>query len=193
MQKINFILISALLLVVSHSCKSTKNPNEIKMDNTINNPRLEVKDTTFIKPIEYIINKRGDKIEKVIKTEDEWRVLLTKEEFSVLREKGTEKSFSGDLWENKKDGLYICAACDQVLFTSSGKYDSGTGWPSFFRTDDDKMILKRTDNKLGYPRVEIMCAKCEGHLGHLFEDGPPPAGLRYCINSVSLDFIEAKN
>jgi peptide-methionine (R)-S-oxide reductase len=142
---------------------------------------------------EYITNKRGDKIEVVNLSNEEWGKKLTKDQYRILRNKGTERAFSGELWENKKEGLYMCAGCDQVLFSSNAKFDSGTGWPSFFRPDDDLMIKKATDNHLGYPRTEVMCARCGGHLGHLFDDGPPPTGLRYCINSLALTFVEAKN
>lgn len=139
-----------------------------------------------------IVNERGDTLDQLILTEEEWREKLTDEEFRILRKKGTEKAFSGDLWDNKKEGLYTCAGCGTVLFTSSAKYDSDTGWPSFFRPDDEKLIKKAVDHQIGYPRTEVLCARCGGHLGHVFEDGPPPTGLRYCINSAALNFIESK-
>lgn len=184
------ILIIAIPLVfIQSNCKSSKAIANDK-SKTIDTPPISIEVADSKK---FIINKRGDQIELIEKSEEEWKKILSSEEFYVLREKGTERAFSGDLWENKKPGLYTCAACDLVLFTSSSKYDSGTGWPSFFRADDDKMIKKDTDHHLGYARTEVMCARCGGHLGHVFDDGPPPTGLRYCINSVSLDFIEAKN
>ncbi len=141
----------------------------------------------------YLTNKRGDRIEVINLSDEEWSKKLSKEQFYVLRKKGTERAFTGEYHDNKKEGLYMCSACEQVLFSSNAKFDSGTGWPSFFRPDDDNMIKKSTDNDLGYARTEVMCGRCGGHLGHVFDDGPPPTGLRYCINSISLKFIEAKN
>ena len=142
---------------------------------------------------DYVNNQSGDKIKQVILTDEEWQKKLTPEQYKVLRKKGTERAFSCGMWEIKDNGLYACAGCDQVLFTSSAKFDSGTGWPSFFRPDDKNMIVEATDNELGFERTEVLCARCGGHLGHVFDDGPPPTGMRYCINSVSLYFIEAKN
>src|SRR5690606_16567382 len=124
------------------------------------------------------------------KTEAEWKKELTEMEYYVLREKGTERAFTGDLLKVKKEGLYSCAACGLVLFNSKHKFDSGTGWPSFYQSEDKNLVIESTDYDLGYPRTELTCARCGGHLGHVFEDGPQPTGLRYCINSVSLDFNE---
>ncbi|MBK8699992.1 MAG: peptide-methionine (R)-S-oxide reductase MsrB [Saprospiraceae bacterium] len=166
------------------SCKSPRQNKETSIT-----PRIE----TVPASKDFIVNKRGDNIELVTKTEEEWKKTLSAEEFYVIRNKGTERAFSGDLWDNKQEGLYTCAACGQVLFLSSAKYDSGTGWPSFFRPDDELMIKKETDHKIGYPRTEVMCARCGGHLGHVFDDGPPPTGLRYCLNSVSLNFVKSDN
>lgn len=124
----------------------------------------------------------------VIKSEKEWKQELTEEEYYVLREKGTERAFSGDLWDNKQNGSYFCAGCGQILFHSDTKFKSGTGWPSFWNPASDTSILEFQDNSYGMKRVEVVCSSCGGHLGHVFEDGPDPTGLRYCINSVSLDF-----
>ena len=126
--------------------------------------------------------------EKVVKTEEEWRELLTDEEFRVLREAGTERAFTGDLLKNEEEGVYTCAACGLPLFSSETKYESGTGWPSFWEPIDPVHILDETDRSLGAVRTEVLCARCGSHLGHVFPDGPEPTGLRYCINSVSLDF-----
>lgn len=125
-----------------------------------------------------------------ILSDAEWRKQLSPMEYAVLREAGTERPFTGDLLENKRQGVYTCAGCGQGLFESDTKFDSGTGWPSFFDIIDRDSVRLDTDMKIGYPRSEVLCSRCGGHLGHVFEDGPEPTGLRYCINSVALDFRE---
>ena len=110
----------------------------------------------------------------------------------VAMEKGTEMAFTGKYYKHKDNGNYVCAACDYELFSSNTKYDSGTGWPSFYAALDKDRILEKRDNTLGMVRTEILCARCESHLGHLFPDGPRPSGLRYCVNSISLDFKKAE-
>ena len=126
--------------------------------------------------------------EKIQKTEDEWRSILTAEQFRVTREHGTERAFSGALWNNKQSGTYICVCCGQALFESKTKFDSGTGWPSFYQEIEGNVAYD-VDYKIGYPRTEEHCATCGGHLGHVFEDGPEPTGKRHCINGVALDFV----
>jgi len=123
-------------------------------------------------------------------TDAEWRSKLTPEQYRILRESGTEAPFTGDLLNNKAKGLYRCAACGEPLFESDTKYDSGSGWPSFTAPSGKDSVRERTDQSHGMSRTEVRCAKCEGHLGHVFPDGPGPEGLRYCINSASLDFDE---
>jgi peptide-methionine (R)-S-oxide reductase len=132
-------------------------------------------------------------VQKVEKTEEEWRAQLTPMQYHVLREKGTERPYTGAYWNNKDVGTYLCAGCSTLLFTSKTKYDSGCGWPSFYEAHDNDKILMRPDNSHGMSRVEILCATCEGHLGHIFNDGPPPTGQRYCINSESMIFIPTKD
>jgi peptide-methionine (R)-S-oxide reductase len=127
---------------------------------------------------------------RVQKTEAEWRELLSPEQFHVLREKGTERAFTGALYENHDDGIYHCGACKAPLFTSDTKFESGSGWPSFFTPVSPNAIEAIEDNTHGMRRVEVVCATCGSHLGHVFPDGPGPTGLRYCINSASLGFEE---
>ncbi|MHA1105048.1 MAG: peptide-methionine (R)-S-oxide reductase MsrB [Promethearchaeota archaeon] len=123
------------------------------------------------------------------KTKDnEWRKKLTKEQYQVLRNKGTERPFTGEYWDNQEKGEYFCAGCGAPLFDSEMKFDSGCGWASFYNPKDEENIETKTDRSLGMFRTEVLCKKCGGHLGHVFKDGPKPTGLRYCINSISLDF-----
>jgi peptide-methionine (R)-S-oxide reductase len=128
------------------------------------------------------------KVAKVHKTEAEWRELLTPEQFHVMREGGTERAFTGGLVNNHEDGIYHCGSCNAPLFTSDKKFESGSGWPSFWNPVSPDAIEAIEDNSLGMKRVEVRCATCGAHLGHVFPDGPTPTGLRYCINSASLGF-----
>lgn len=138
--------------------------------------------------------EKGENImaDKVNKSQAEWQTCLTPEEYKVLREKGTEMAFTGKYYHHKENGTYVCAACDNELFSSKTKYDSGSGWPSFYQAIATGKVSYKEDNSLGMQRIEILCAKCDSHLGHVFDDGPQSTGKRYCVNSISLDFNKSE-
>ena len=138
----------------------------------------------------YVLTPTGDTIPKLVKTEEQWKAELSPMEFNVLREAGTERAYSGEYWDNHEAGRYFCRGCNSPLFDSDTKFDSGCGWPSFFEPVNDYAIVELKDTSHGMVRTEIRCAVCDGHLGHVFDDGPPPTGLRYCMNSASMRFVK---
>jgi len=185
MRKIVFVLFTSLLIGISACSQNTKVSEKTPKKADTPASIVATKNTD-----NQILEQLPDKIEKVEKTPDEWRAALTKEEYYILREEGTERPFTGKYWDNKKKGTYYCSGCDLALFESSTKFKSGTGWPSFYQPIKEEYVTSKTDNKHGWNRTEVLCARCDGHLGHVFDDGPAPTGLRYCINGNILTFEE---
>jgi methionine-R-sulfoxide reductase len=172
---------------------SSKSPRASGSATTEKNPKQE-KAVVRV----HVFNDKGELVgpvesPRVVKSDAEWRKQLTPEQYRVVRSSGTERPFCGLLLDNKKTGVYTCVACGLPLFTSESKFNSGTGWPSFYQTAAPGNVAEKADHSYGMTRVEINCARCDGHLGHVFEDGPRPTGLRYCLNSESLSFTEKKD
>jgi peptide-methionine (R)-S-oxide reductase len=128
----------------------------------------------------------GPRAPAIEKSDEEWRAQLSEDQFAVARKAGTERAFTGEYWDTKTEGLYLCVCCDTPLFSSETKFDSGCGWPSYYEPIEADVVKERSDASTGMMRTEVLCSRCDAHLGHVFPDGPPPTGLRYCINSLSL-------
>ena len=141
----------------------------------------------------YSVDERGYVMkEKIVKTDEEWKKILTPEQFEITRKRGTELACSGPYWNQHEKGIYKCVCCDNDLFTSDTKFESGTGWPSFFAPVSEENIRTEPDTSFGMNRTEVLCARCDAHLGHVFQDGPAPTGLRYCMNSLAFKFEKTK-
>ena len=174
MKKSALLLFTALTFL-NLQCQSNTKPKKSTINNSKNTNKTAEMDSTTVQ-----------------KTEEEWKKILTDEEYHVLREAGTERAFTGKYTDLKADGNYYCKACGNLLFTSETKYHSGCGWPAFYDNAGNTAVITRMDYSYGMSRIEVLCKKCNSHLGHVFEDGPrDKTGLRYCINSISLDFKEA--
>lgn len=193
MKRIIIVLSVLFSIAAAAAAFDLSRPNAVLNETALAAPKPTPKRSATTKMTRSIVFIDGefDGVE-VTKSEAEWKKELSDMEFYVMREEGTERPYTGKLTNNKKAGIYHCAACGLVLFSSDAKYDSGTGWPSFFQVAFKKNVIETEDRSLSEVRTEVECARCKAHLGHVFDDGPKPTGLRYCMNSVALRFKSAQ-
>ena len=182
------LFFSAAIILMACQAKTPQYPAQSAQMSNVSGDKMS--EPMKSEPMATVAMEGDTSLKKVVKTPEEWRKQLGDAAYNVLREKGTERSFTGKYWDNHAEGTYNCNACNLPLFKSETKFESGTGWPSFYAPINDKNVIKRQDTDHGMVRGEIVCARCEGHLGHVFDDGPKPTGLRYCMNSISLNFVK---